>query len=489
MYGYSYNNVFRKPSGGVSYSAEAQALFDTISTFPEVSKPYYAQIIDAFVDSGAWGESGFRCIMALPSADHDEQLIELKTLVKVSDYKTNAGAAYTTPFDTNNNRVGARGFEFNSGIIDTGFNRSTLSSTSSNGFILSMYKTLPSYDSACAGAATPSQFATIAPLRNTSEYWVENWDSSVNGRHKYTSATGTPGLYSWNRRTDIDAEIRIDGAVVQTEPTRAGTPPNLVDYLNTYNNNGTPAGVYNRSPISMYAVLGAGLPTATMDALESEIISGLEGLGLIKNNHANRIILDGNSHLMNHWAKIPRMVDLSFAYGGGSEVINFGVSGGSTSNMVSLYPAKVRPFVDASTIVVGFEITNHISIGASAVTAHNKYIEYANLVTADGGKFIACQIMARGGSYSEADAQKLQDVNNLIRDNWASYADAYVTAPSWSYREQGGSESDADYATALDALTANGTYYQADAIHLTEIGYADWAEMTGGINETITSLI
>ncbi len=467
--------------GGTSYSSEAQALFDFVGDVPEVSKVWYNRLIAAYVDSGAWSETGFKLLLNVPSATHAKQVIEVKSLTEIDILKGN-GSNWLTPFDTGDARASNKGFELCNSFIDSGFNRSLLSSTNSNAVQIAVYKSTAIYDSPISGFTSPSNRGGIHIYRAVGgEFWVENWGATA---YKYTGATGAAGLYSFNRRATNDAEMRINGVVVQSVTSISGSPLNLTDFINTANNAGNPLGLWSRSAIPLYCVLQDGLSLSVMNTLESEITICLDGLGLTEGNTTKLIIYDGNSHPNNWWGKMPRMTELSFCYGAGNELTNFCVSGQTTPQMVALYPTKVSPFVNANTVVFGFEMTNHWATGARGATVYNEYADYGDLVQADSGLFLAIGMMSRG-NYSTADAQDVQLINDWVRDNFGTFADGFVELPSWAYFDQG-AESDADYATALSALTLDLTYYQADRIHLTEMAYS---LLTDLVNTQLTPLL
>jgi hypothetical protein len=483
-YGYKYGIKSQKPTG-VTYSAEAQALFDYVGDVPEVSKTWYDRIITAYVDSGAWAETGFKLMLSMPSADFNKQIVEVKGLTSLTITKSN-NTAWATPFDTGRESASSRGVNFaGSGFVDTGFNRSLLVGTNSNAVQMAIYGAVSSYDNVSAGTYSPANRGGMHIFRNTNQFWVENWSATAGtGTHKYLSATGVKGIYSFNRRATNDAEMRIAGSVVQAVTTINGSPPNLTDFVNSANNAGAPFGSWNQSPIPLYCVMESGLSQAAMDTLEAEVTTCLEGLGLQEGQNTKLIIWDGNSHPNNWWAKMVRVTELEFAYGAGNDVRTFCVSGQTTANMNTDYASQISPLVDANTIVVPFEMTNHYAVTSSAATVKAAYQTYCEAVQADGGKVVAMGMMARSVMGTPA-AGALDEINEWLRDNWATFADAFVDLPSWAYVPQGATPI-VTYAADMSALTANTTYYQADRIHLTESAYQ---ELTDLVNAQITTLL
>lgn len=144
----------------------------------------------------------------------------------------------------------------------------------------------------------------------------------------------------------------------------------------------------------------------------------------------------------------------------GEPIWNFGTVSQTTPQMTTAAASQVYPLYDSlrPCIVLAWEGLNDMfSGGSSAAQAYANLQIYYLAAKARGFLVIAatvidCQNASRPGSF-DADRATL---NTNLRANYASFAHAL-----------------ADYAAVAALSDANDTaYFQADKIHLTDLGYA-----------------
>jgi lysophospholipase L1-like esterase len=149
---------------------------------------------------------------------------------------------------------------------------------------------------------------------------------------------------------------------------------------------------------------------------------------------------------------------------GRATVANVAVSGKLLSAMYADAPTLVDPkyVVGAENICTIWGGTNDIA-GSLAVTAASLYtmtVNYHNARHAAGFKTVAFTTLPRsngGGGMATFEARRIE-LNNLIRTNWRTFADALVDVAS-------------DSVMGQEGQSTNLTYY-ADGTHPTNAGYA-----------------
>ncbi len=465
----------------IVYSDEAQALFDAVPTIPEVVKPFYEDVIIAFVDSGAWADSGFRCIMCVPSDNHDEYFIEIKSLALVPEMKIST--PIVDPFDTANNRASSKGYHFNGNYyIDTGWIPNDLQTIGSHGHIFVTYQTSAQSTTYSGGVFQSPNSTLFSPKFSGTLALMDSMNLTVSqGRLQKTSATGEAGVYFLNRRATNDAEFWINNIDEDTHTTTGGAAPTISSYINTYNNGGSPGTRWNKSPICCYAFLGAGISTVNAQALNTALATWQTNMEYIDTVQDKVLLMDGNSHLTMQWSKQLRTLEIGYIVSGW-DFQNFGVSGQTTPQMEADAAAQIDPFYDAGNIqnfLIAFEATNDFHINGYANVESN-YETYCTNRQSAGWTVTACHMMTRNNSGNtdslsqEAYDLRTDEFNTWLDANYTDFADALATAPVETFVYRSDYASDGDYATAMAALRADTTYYDTDTLHLTEAGYALW---------------
>ena len=486
MYGYGFGlNNFNFDSG-TGFAPEAQALFDAVPSIPEAVKPFYEDVISAFVDTGAWAEDGFRAIMAVPSENHDEYFIEIKSLVKVPEYYSASLTPVVPPYDTSNARAGSKGYIFatNTYFIDTGWISNDLQSYESHGNILITYNTVASSNRYVTGVFDGTNSNLIAMNFTGSNAYMDSMNLSTSqGRLRKSSATGEAGVYFVNRRAADDAEMYINGVIVDSSTTTGGTLPTIPDFLGTYNNSGNPTNKYLLTPLAAYIKLGAGLSSLNASTLNTALMTWQNNMQMIENTTDKQVIFDGNSHLVMQWSKQVRGTEYGLVVSGWNTE-NFGVSGQTTVQMSADAASQIDPLYDAGlekNILIAFEVTNDMQFNGFA-TAYSNYVSYCQARRAAGWTVIATQIMTRislgntdGVSQQQYDLNT-DAINVNFRNNGATFAEAFVAAPPETFVYRSDYASDAEYSTAMAALRTNTTYFFTDQLHLTDAGYGLWSD-------------
>lgn len=469
-----------------SYIPQAQLLFDAVPSIPNAVKPIYNDIIQTFVETGVWAESGFRAVMCVPSENHDEYFIEIKTLVKVPEYYTAASTPMTAPYDTNNARASSKGFIFKgtSYFIDTGWISNDLQTDASHGNILVTFNTVPVLGQYASGGFDGTNSNLIGLNFTSSRSHMDTMNlSPAQGRLQKNSATGEAGVYFMNRRAVNDAEMYINGVIGDSMATTGGTLLTIPDFLGTYNNSGSPTTKYTQTPFAAYIKLGAGVSAPNAATLNTALMTWQNSMQMIEGSFDKQIIFDGNSHLVMQWSKQVRGTEYGQVVKG-YDTQNFGVSGQTTQQMTADAVAQIDTLYNAGyskNILIAFEMTNDMQFNGVAVT-YSDYVAYCQARQAAGWTVVATQMMTRtSAGNTDGVSQEQYDLNTdsinvQVRDNWATFADAFVEAPPETFVYRADYASDALYAAAMLALRTDLTYFYTDMLHLSDVGYGLWSD-------------
>lgn len=188
---------------------------------------------------------------------------------------------------------------------------------------------------------------------------------------------------------------------------------------------------------------------------------------LVNNNYyTSRIIFEGNS-LSNYGLGpvlngyyIPLYV-YNNVYSIKPLVFNsFAISGQNQTQINDSIAKKIAPIIHHGDYIVLWEGTNDMyTNGLTGAQAFNNMLTYANYVVSRGVKLIVCTVIARDYALDPADLMdtRIPAYNTLVRDSAAKY---------------GYNVCDLAASTLFDARAdaSNGTYYNADKIHITQRG-------------------
>lgn len=195
------------------------------------------------------------------------------------------------------------------------------------------------------------------------------------------------------------------------------------------------------------------------------------------------IVFDGDSITTDLWTPTPYMsptIDLLTPHYPDTTWAEFGVGGQTWVNMTSDAVAQIDSLIDLSkdrNIVTAFAGHNDMR-DQTYTDAYNDAVAYCQARQAAGWQVVIITQMARndnwGTTYPDAaswDAARLS-YNQLIRDNWGTFADAIC--------DVAGDDRIGDLADVID-----GTYF-VDYIHPNDAGHAIIAEL---LNTSIRTLL
>jgi len=176
------------------------------------------------------------------------------------------------------------------------------------------------------------------------------------------------------------------------------------------------------------------------------------------------VVCDGNS-LTSGVGGTAYPTQLDTLLGAGWTVSNQGVGGQYMGDMLT-DRSRTLNIVDAQwsasasrNICVYFEGANEVNLGAgSGSQAFQRHKDYGLRRRYKGWEVLVCTIPPSGTSNATQETER-QALNTLLRANWADFADGLVDLA-------------ADPVFDAQADASNGTYYDADTIHLTTAGYA-----------------
>jgi len=185
-------------------------------------------------------------------------------------------------------------------------------------------------------------------------------------------------------------------------------------------------------------------------AINADIIVRSIGISLV--------VFDGNSMTAEDISIYPatalaQLTGVWYSY-------NVGVSGQTTIQMIEDGVAQIDSYYSSykNAVVVCWEGTNDIKLGASATDAYNNLVTYCQARQAAGFKVVILTILPRSDAGTPVDFNTSRaTVNTNIRNNYATFADAVAdVAANTDIGEDGDSE--------------NATYY-TDKVHLKTAGY------------------
>jgi lysophospholipase L1-like esterase len=187
--------------------------------------------------------------------------------------------------------------------------------------------------------------------------------------------------------------------------------------------------------------------------------------GLISSVKSNQVFCDGNSLTAGQGAtstNLNYVGRMQSNLGGGWLVVNCGVGAQTTTAMINDASGEIdsrMSFLSDKKIVCAWEIGNELYYGVNRDTAYNNFLAYCNARRAVGWKVVVGTITPRTIAAVPAnfETDRLY-VNNLLRTNYLSFADALADVGS-------------DATIGQTGQSDNTTYY-TDKVHFTDAGYA-----------------
>lgn len=186
------------------------------------------------------------------------------------------------------------------------------------------------------------------------------------------------------------------------------------------------------------------------------------------------LIFDGDSHTLGTGGVTPypeqflALISASYNYS------NFGIGGQTIATMQTDAATQVDVLYASpeKSVVFAWGGTNDIAAGETSATVITRIQTYCAARKAAGFKVVVFTILPNGGPVPPDYETKRLDVNNSVRANYATYADALCDIGANCY------VGDADDVNDT-------TYYQSDKIHLTNAGYAIVAALAKTAYDTL----
>lgn len=177
------------------------------------------------------------------------------------------------------------------------------------------------------------------------------------------------------------------------------------------------------------------------------------------------VAFDGNSQTYGGFQTTPdKYPSLCLALLPGYTGTNFGVGAQNILHMIADAATEIDTvwnLENTKNICVPWEGINDIyTNGATAAEAYAHYVSYCNSRRARGWKIVAVTCIPD----TRIPYATITEYNELLRDNWATFADALADV-------------EADARLQGDGAELNLTYRTIDAVHLTTAGNAVIAEV------------
>ena len=213
-------------------------------------------------------------------------------------------------------------------------------------------------------------------------------------------------------------------------------------------------------------------------------------------NQTNRLVADGNSFLQypnpggdtNNYQRREWMKRTQYLLGPTWEVINLGVSGQTTAQMLSDESSQVLPLYDATkarNVLFAFEGINDLFYGASVATAYANLKAYGQAGVGAGFETWLCTGTPRQETGTPADyASKLAALNAMLRADFG----AATNLPLVKGRSAG-----VTYAHRLVDVGAlpefadptSAFYFEPDKVHLNLSGFDRAATLLAPVASSI----
>jgi lysophospholipase L1-like esterase len=472
---------------------DAIAYFNSIGDVPVYAQKAIENRIVSFKINGTW--NGLKlCYLFPPTLGMFDYLRDVRSnTIYGSVYL--GGSVISTPFISASVLGGNQGMIFNggSGHIRTGFIPSSHLTLNDTAWAVGLPEDIAASAQFSFGAFNSSTQSMVFQKRNASNQLFADMygNTTTSGRAQQTGTSGAGGVFIANRVASNDFKVYRNGTQIASTANAQGSLPSVQWYLRGFNNNG---GTYSATdpknePYSFFCIYGNSLSVSQL-AAENTAWSDFITDMFRDSSYGGNIVFDGNSHFVYY-----NGINFRSAQVENRERkikwSDIAVSGQTTETMVTNQAANLFPLFSASlgtNICVVTEATNHISGGATAQQAFDAIEDYcenvrtywtANSIT---GKIVVVPVIARKFTAETGKILVSNDYNELLRDNYTDFADAFVTPnPSlWLWRDD--YSSDANYITAIQALC---DVITIDGTHLTESNYQAWGSDIGNAIKSI----
>lgn len=468
-------------STGIPTQAEATALFDRAtvlgSSFPDVDKPYVNSAIYYLKQTGQWTQ--------LDSIGKFDVHSRIAALIDWKD----PSRSFTTAGDYAGDFTAYSGFLGNNASfrIDTGLNFSTgtwnyTQNSAIKGLCINSNDTTASKIDLSAESALAAGISVFLSSATTPTTYSASNNGNDGISHKSFQRRG----WHITKRTASNSYIfHKNGQTPNKTPktTVSTAIPNLNINLLARNQ----AGVY--SAFSPRRITGVFFGSGSCDA--QYVVNGLNIWSRYSGTLATKaVIIDGNSFTQNG-----TYVDRFYSsYLASNTISDFtqGLSGIRTTEMVANFPTtigRIRLDNYSNKVLFVWELTNEMYESGNDLDAtYDSIVDYCNLARTTFGsdlKIIVGTCLPRKGSnaitpalrQNPLDLYDTTTLNGRIRTNYATFCDALADVAS-----------DATMGVDSGGVAGVGemdtTYYTADQIHPTTVGYQYLADnyITPAIN-------
>lgn len=456
------------PASGIPTQAEATALFDRAtvlgSSFPDADKPYINEAIYYLKQTGQW--------TLLDSIGKFDVHSRVAALIDWKD----PSRSFTTVGDYAGDFTAYSGFKGNNASfrIDTGLNFSTgtwnyTQNSAIKGICINSNDTTASKIDLSAETALAAGISFFMQGATTPSMYSASNNGNDGITHKAYQRRG----WHISKRTGASAYNYYKNGQTPNKTDRTTTStsiPNLNINLLARNQNGTYSAFSPR--IHSGAFFGAG----TCDA--QYVVNGLNIWSAYAGTLATKaVIIDGNS-----FTQAGVYVDKFYSYYLANNTISDftqGLTGIRMSTMLSNFPStigKIRLNSYSKKVLFVWELTNEMQASGNDVdVTYNSLVDYCNLARTTFGtdlKIIVGTCLPRKGSsaitpalrQNPLDLYDTSTLNGRIRTNYATFCDALADVAS-------DATMGVDSGGVAGVGEMNTTYYTADQIHPTTVGY------------------
>lgn len=468
------NNGGSGGGGSSGYDVDAQLLFDSISDFPEWFKPSVNNLIKGYKDIGLWDNSGFYCIICIPSlVSEDSALTEIKSRTVIGSLEVSGGiGTYQDPYRTMSTNDG---FLLHNSWLDTMYRPSESMTLNDSSDFMILYEdehTPSSFNYNYLAYNNASRFQGIIAISTSDNAAAYAYDSASVAQGAV--AKGSEGVYINNVRDASLNELVINGDVLATN-TPSGTLTDRYIWLNVANSNNTNATIFrNQSRFSLWGSGGQGLSEAQRDDLSTVLSTFQSASGRVRSLKDKQVIFDGNSFNAIWYHALEQSVQYNLGSDRAIHWDSFTSSGKMLRDMCSDFFTDIAPLYDSGlskNIYVINEFTNDYFFNGSVDDTKSYMSTLISLAKGVGFEVVVVGQPVRvwNGGSAVSDQTELNlgfdNLNTYFKDNDSILGYEFVELPNtyWIYRDD--YSSDSEYDTACVSVRTNFDYFYTDQIH------------------------
>lgn len=468
-FGFGFDSMIK--SGGAAYDPDAQAYFDSIGDVPVYAKNAINQRILDLKAASLWTD--LKLFLPVPQTNTVTGGIrDARTNTVVATVNYNGGASSAPLYSAPRALTGNQGLTYwSTGHVRTGLIPSialTLNNSAWSAIYQDQDDASASYNHGALNSGT--QNITFQKKDGSNNIAAQMYNTTVGAGKIQAAYDGSGGVFIANRPTNVSFKLYKNGTEIATSSSTGGSLPSNQLILNGFNTTGNG----NNNTLGGICVYGSALTPAQI-ASESASWATFRTAMKRTGTYTASVLIDGDSHTVYWNANILQKVmrNLS-AYE--INYIDFGVSGQTMATMIANDATNVYPRIVAGKgtyyLICGGG-TNDISGGTTAAAAYanlQTYISDAKANASGKGvtlKAIVFPLFNREYIGYDPKIMAQSDYNDLVRANWATFADFFVEIPEPYSSKRSDYASDAAYITAVRAFTNDTTYYY-DTTHLVQ---------------------